>query len=842
MNKKVISLFLSAIILVSVLFSVPSISVFALTDGDPIVEYTFESEASTPQLFGNAQAQYYSERNSNVLVLDGTDNTYAQLPQGLFDNRDTITVSMDIKPQTDNGNFFTFAIGKDTASYNFLRVRGSEVRNAITVNSYTDEREVKTLSAKTDSWMNLVLVIDGVKSSIYINGSLKAVNTNTGVSLTDLGTGLVSYIGKSLYDGDAYYKGCFDNFCVYDYALSDDEIKEIFNRQSDLYPLLSGVTVGTVPENTDVTATDYHTAVSAQITDGVIVSYIRNSSVKCVPVTFSLINDDVKILSDGKEFSNGDKMNLEYDREIVFSYGERSEKYILKTPQIAVNSVLPGQYADPDIDYIDGKYWIFPTTDGFEGWGGTEFHAWSSVDMVNWVDEGVILDVKEDNPGLNSKGIQIASSKWSDGNAWAPSIEEKNGKFYFYYCGRIKSEYLDTYAVQNSDGNYNDKAIGVAVAENPQGPYTAYETPIVYPKMMKDNLNGVLESNKFSGQVIDPSVFTDDNGTSYLFFGNGNAAIATLNDDMMSVKTNSLKKINGMTDFRESVVVFKRNGTYYFTWSCDDAGSENYHIKYGTASSITTALTTTKNISVSTKGVLMQKDTSAGILGTGHQSVLYLPNVDRLFLAYHRFYTPLGIYSSSGCHRETCIDEVFFGSSDTLSAKTPTMQGIGYGVCLNGHNLTPVQITAPTCTDDGSETYVCNECNYELTYTSNQLSRLCAFGHRCYRYDVSSTCTDDGYTSYVCNLCGEEYKTDFILAVGHMFVCIDVLNLTYKCNVCEALETKSAQELFSVWDVNYINKPPQYTKTDNSSYFELNKDGIINAKDYAVLNKLRNRE
>ncbi len=38
------------------------------------------------------------------------------------------------------------------------------------------------------------------------------------------------------------------------------------------------------------------------------------------------------------------------------------------------------------------------------------------------------------------------------------------------------------------------------------------------------------------GQAIDPSIFTDEDGTSYLLFGNGSAAIAQLNDDMMSIK------------------------------------------------------------------------------------------------------------------------------------------------------------------------------------------------------------------------------------------------------------------------------------------------------------------
>lgn len=830
MKNKLIALLIS-IITVFVSLSCGSVS-FAQTLKEYIVNYTFD-DSLTPTLFGNAKTEYDSERKSNVLVLDGSDNTYAKLPDNLFDGRDEVTVSMDIKPQTDNGNFFTFVIGKDSSYYNFLRIRGSEVRNAITVSSYTAEQDVKTNSAKTGSWMNLTLVIDGTKSSIYINGVLKAVNENTGIKLSDLGSGdeLVSYIGKSLYDGDAFYKGCFDNFRVYDYALNDEEIEGIFNEQIDLYPLLNDVTVGTVSNNSGSNATDNHTAVSSEISNGVITSHIRPCAINNVPVNFSVLNDNVSIIIDSKKFVNGSTLDMTVEHQVTVSLGNKSESYLLKKPEIAFNSVLPGQYADPDIDYLDGKYWIFPTTDGTEGWGGTAFHAWSSNDMFKWTDEGVILDVENDNPGVNSNGIQIASSPWSDGNAWAPTIEEKNGKYYFYYCGRIKSEYLDTYATKNSDGNYNDKAIGVAVSDKPEGPYVASSSPIVYPKMMSSYLS------RFSGQVIDPSVFTDDDGTSYLLFGNGNAAIVELNSDMTSVKTSKFKKINGMTDFRESVVIFKRQGVYYFTWSCDDTGSENYHIKYGTASKITTTFDTTKTISVSAKGVLMQKDTSNGILGTGHQSVLYLPDVDRLFLTYHRFYTPLGLYSSSGCHRETCIDELSFASSNTLAVKTPTMQGVGYGICPNGHDLSLIDYKLPSCTSDGSIVLKCDTCSYEADYNASDISYLSSFGHEYVKSVQKVSCDVDGYVKYTCSRCGDEYKTDYENAYGHMLNCIDNKEISYLCENCNETITAAPEDLMAKWNKKYINASPKSTNIDDSSYFELNGDGIINAKDYSLLYK-----
>lgn len=79
------------------------------------------------------------------------------------------------------------------------------------------------------------------------------------------------------------------------------------------------------------------------------------------------------------------------------------------------NPVLQGFHADPEILYSHQtkKYYIYSTTDGQPGWGGWYFSVFSSDNLKDWKDEGVMLDLKSD---------QVA---WADGNAWAPCIEEK---------------------------------------------------------------------------------------------------------------------------------------------------------------------------------------------------------------------------------------------------------------------------------------------------------------------------------------------------------------------------------------------------------------------------------
>ena len=65
-------------------------------------------------------------------------------------------------------------------------------------------------------------------------------------------------------------------------------------------------------------------------------------------------------------------------------------------PKTTKSPVLPGLYADPNIVRFGDTFYIYPTTDGFAGWSGTQFKAYSSTDLVHWTDHGVILDLGPD--------------------------------------------------------------------------------------------------------------------------------------------------------------------------------------------------------------------------------------------------------------------------------------------------------------------------------------------------------------------------------------------------------------------------------------------------------------
>lgn len=298
------------------------------------------------------------------------------------------------------------------------------------------------------------------------------------------------------------------------------------------------------------------------------------------------------------------------------------EKDLLKAD--FTNPVLKGEYADPDLVCFDGVWYLYPTTDGFENWSGTQFYVFSSEDGTSFHNEGLILDVASE---------QVP---WASGSAWAPCIARKNGKYYFYFCAKDKS---------------GSSCIGVAVAEHPAGPFQAQHQPLLTMEMMKKY--GIS-----MGQTIDPSIYQED-GDTWLLFGNGNPAIVKLQDNMTSICVETLRNLEGAFDFREAITVLKRQGIYHFTWSCDDTGSENYHVNYGTSESLTGPITY--------RYAILEKDPERDILGTGHHSISAVPGEDTYRIAYHRFATPLAKYDKvKGFHRETCIADLRFGADGLM--------------------------------------------------------------------------------------------------------------------------------------------------------------------------------
>lgn len=321
--------------------------------------------------------------------------------------------------------------------------------------------------------------------------------------------------------------------------------------------------------------------------------------------------------------------------------GTTSRTYQVKVYPCA-NPILPDFHADPEVLFSKktGRFYVYPTTDGYDGWGGYSFDVFSSPDLVHFQNEGTILNL-----------AQGGDAPWASGNAWAPCIEEKwmdgQWKYYFFFSAH--------------NASVGAKTLSVAVADSPTGPFKAAEKP--------------LFTTTSGGQMIDSDVFTDPvSGQTYLYYGNGRMHYRLLSDDMMSVvgQEYDITPSGGSLStyaYREGTYVFYRNGLYYFLWSVDDTGAQNYHVAYGTSTS------PKGPIKVATKPIVIIQDANSKIYGTGHNSILNIPGTDDWYIVYHRINKSY-LSNGPGYHREVCIDKLTFAEDGTINQVTPTHEGI----------------------------------------------------------------------------------------------------------------------------------------------------------------------
>ena len=143
---------------------------------------------------------------------------------------------------------------------------------------------------------------------------------------------------------------------------------------------------------------------------------------------------------------------------------------------------------------------------------------WSTTDMVNWTEHGAVASLKD------------FAWRSRENGGWAIQTVERNGKYYLY-------------------APLHGHGIGVLVADSPYGPF-------------KDPLGKPLVWDQSNWYDIDPSVYTDDDGQAYMYWGNPHTFWAKLGEDMTSV-TSSVTKLPHIPNYQEGPWFYKRNGKYY---------------------------------------------------------------------------------------------------------------------------------------------------------------------------------------------------------------------------------------------------------------------------------------
>ncbi len=317
------------------------------------------------------------------------------------------------------------------------------------------------------------------------------------------------------------------------------------------------------------------------------------------------------------------------------------------------NPILPGWYADPEGRIFGDQYWIYPTYSDDSGQPDrslkfteqqlkarknainkeylktTFFNAFSSHDLIKWEKHSHVLDIE--------------NVKWAAYSLWAPSAIKANNKYYLFFSAND---------IQNND-QYG--GIGVAVSDNPAGPFI-------------DALGKPLIDKFYNGaQPIDQFIFRDDDGTYYLYYGGwSHCNVVKLSKDLLSVipfEDGTIYKEITPEHYVEGVFVVKRLNKYYLMWSEGGWGGPDYSVAYAIGN---TPLGPFKRV----EKILKQDSLVA--TGAGHHSVINIPNTDEYYIIYHR--RPLNTDKSN--HRETCIDRMYFDDKGYIKPVKMTFEGV----------------------------------------------------------------------------------------------------------------------------------------------------------------------
>lgn len=292
----------------------------------------------------------------------------------------------------------------------------------------------------------------------------------------------------------------------------------------------------------------------------------------------------------------------------------------------AQNPIINDQFtADPTAKVFEGKMYMYPShdipspIDRLKEWFCmADYHVFSSENLVDWTDHGVILS-QENVPWVAPESYSM----------WAPDCVYKDGKYYFYFPSTPKGE------------GRRGFSIGVAVADKPAGPFTPQAEPIA-------GVNG-----------IDPCVLVDRDGQSYIYWSGRGMSVAKLKDNMMELASEP-KQIEGLPEgFKEGPFVFERNGKYYYTfpWVKDKTEVLAY------------AMGDNPMGPFEFKGIIM--DESPTGCWTNHHSLVEYK--DQWYLFYHHNdYSP-----EFDKNRSARIDSLFFNPDGTIRKVTPTLRGVG---------------------------------------------------------------------------------------------------------------------------------------------------------------------
>lgn len=284
-----------------------------------------------------------------------------------------------------------------------------------------------------------------------------------------------------------------------------------------------------------------------------------------------------------------------------------------------MNPILPIEYYTPDVEarcWEDGKVYLYGSSDkcGGDDYCSRKYHVFSSDDLKKW-------EVHE-----NAFDIGKAWDSKKEELLWAPDCAKINEQYCLFYCTSTGGE-------------------GVAFAECPQGPFE-HARPIV----------------PANGDGIDPSVYVDEDGSIYYFWGQIRARGGKLDPDTWSLIPETI--VEGILTeeehgFHEGASMRKRNGLYYLVYT---------DISRGRPTCLGYAVSRSPLGPFKKKGIIIDNSGCDPQSWNNHGSIEEVNG--QWYIFYHRS-THNGYFN-----RRVCIEPIEFNDDGTINEVEMTTQGI----------------------------------------------------------------------------------------------------------------------------------------------------------------------
>lgn len=278
--------------------------------------------------------------------------------------------------------------------------------------------------------------------------------------------------------------------------------------------------------------------------------------------------------------------------------------------------------ADPAAMVHDGTVYLYTGHDEApekkDGYVMKNWLCFSSTDMVQWTPRG--------------SPMAVSDFKWAKSDAWAGQVIEREGKFYWY--------------VPMSHATIPGFAIGVGVADSPTGPFKdARGSALITNDMTTDT--------PISWDDLDPTVFIDDDGQAYLYWGNTKCRYVKLKPNMTEVD-GPIHAVE-LPGFTEAPWLHKHGGLYYLSYA------------YGFPEKTAYATSEHATGPWTFRGILNEL---AGNCNTNHQAIVDYKG--RSYFIYHNGGTPTG----GSFRRSVCIDSLYYNPDGTIKRIVQTSEGV----------------------------------------------------------------------------------------------------------------------------------------------------------------------